>query len=154
MWCTKPGFSSSVHENCIFFPHLTQVGCFGSGVGGITRMSPYQAEASENEDSWFWSDLGKHAEVKHPRAAAVADSNPSLLRIAHLRIIERHDRHRCTKTARQHQKQNRVFHQLNASSHTVGYSRWMRAAIPHLVAVSLIGPAVWFAAAAPLYNLK
>ena len=67
------------------------------------------AEASENEHSWFLSDLGKHSEVKHLRAAAFADSNLGLLRITHARMIGLCDRLRCTKTVSQHEKQKRVL---------------------------------------------
>jgi hypothetical protein len=107
-----------VNENSIYFPHLTQVASFGSV---LLACHPIATEASENEHSWFLSDWGKHTEVKHLRAAAFADSNLGLLRITHARIIRLCDRHRCTKTVSQHEKQNRVLR--IESSHDVSVQR-------------------------------
>jgi hypothetical protein len=39
---------------------------------------------------------------------------------------------------------------MNAAANAMGYCQSMRGAIPCLVAVTLIGLAVWFAMAAPL----
>jgi hypothetical protein len=121
------------------------------------RCDPIAAEASENEHSGFSSDLRKLTEVSHRRAAAVTDSSSRLIRPAHSEsIISQRDRHRCTKTANQHQKCNRVFRQMNAyrtrGAVMSGYCRSMRAAIPYLLAITLIGFAFWMAVAAPLQH--
>ena len=67
------------------------------------RRHPVTAETPINHDRGFSVGLRKLTEGSHRLAAAVADSNLGLIRLAHVRIILQRDRHRCTKTANQHQ---------------------------------------------------